>query len=840
MPPPGYIPGVPNPVLGVPFALGSAILSSESDPRWESPGRPAFGVDHPQWGEYLQHISDHPENNDIELPDGRLMNLGEAIRDGWISPGDPNYNPQVAALPQFRPGAAGVYHGERRMPTPRTQVPSFGPRTAPASAAPAPRSQVAQAAQSLAARQAPSAHVNARRPTAEKQPDEEFEELPEAPTGATWDVLSRHQRFKRAQKLAHRGYDPLPSTIAPITELQKKARTKASLLADAKHDNYEVAEKEIKDASKKGGHKEVAPMLKEATRASTSPEDAKMVNHFDDIAKKMAQQMRMEGKDFYNREIAPKTNYAYIQSGLWNSPLRNKAQAHAWAEMEKGVQNQEAKMLWEAKHAGLAEAGHHKQRNLDAAKEAGSLIEREKENANVGAQNLAKIESQKGIHGALDLEMMNQMGKQHQAEEERGLLEDREQARAEQLHPHQQMAMQAAHEQGSTLPVEFPHARKEQPMAPNHAMNLAGVTALMAPHVLGNDQQKKYAAGGPVLPDVPMTPEMTYQMQLANEMRQPQANPHGAGFHELGAHLLASQGKNPYQAFGEGMQKYGEAVNKAKASHQDQRERAANIMQKIQASRLDQQQILMNYGHKEKELKESKRVNTANIASHNAHAKLFEAQAKQLEAPPTDSSRFVPKGMHESEEYKQHVKLNAKAQENANERKNAIAEAESTINSMRNAVKGGIGVTGPWLGKLGENVATGWDPEKLANRRVFESGNVKNLLKNMEKMKGTQSELDRITMERAELSFTDDPETIEKFLGMQEAYVARAKELEAMIDKDVESGIPQFEAEKRAHQWATKNPLFKAEEQKQEKQPEQQKYLATLEQKMKERGLPLS
>lgn len=644
-----------------------------------------------------------------------------------------------------------------------------------------------------------------------------FEELPphyerDDHGGVHWEAKNRHALHARAHREAHEPYRPLPSQIAKISPLQKVARLKASELAAADHDAYDTAQREIQGSFGKSSHKMVKPMLDMAASSSTGPENQQTLNYFDDLAKKMALQMRMEGKDFYEREIAPQTNYAYIRHGLWTSPKRNKAQQEAWKGIEKGIQDQEGKMLWEAKHRGLEEVARHKQRNLDAAHLAGNILEREKENSALGATAASNIEARKGFHNLTDLEMANQVGRQEQAEEERKLGETYEQARGEQLHPWRQMAHQQAIQSGLPFPAVFTGAKEAQPTPPNASAIGAATLASLAPHMLGTQERRAagglvgYADGGHVLPEVQMTPEMAYQMQLAQEMQHQQSNPHAAGFADLGAHMFANLGQDPLKSFGEGLQHYNKTVRDQQQAHQLQKERAANIMQQIQRSRLDQQQVIMDFDHKKKSLEEQARLHNAQIGHYGAQNELLKAQTDLYKKPQDTGSGLVPKGYTQSEEHKQQVKLNSELEKKSLEEREGIIEADNMVHSMENALKKGIGATGPLANML--TFDTFRKNETLANRRLFQSESIGKLMDALNKMKGTQSDTDMAVITKSMPTFDDPPEAIEAFVNKYRMVVDRAKQADRFIENEVKHGKSRLEAKKEWQQLALENPLF--------------------------------
>jgi YesN/AraC family two-component response regulator len=99
------------------------------------------------------------------------------------------------------------------------------------------------------------------------------------------------------------------------------------------------------------------------------------------------------------------------------------------------------------------------------------------------------------------------------------------------------------------------------------------------------------------------------------------------------------------------------------------------------------------------------------------------------------------------------------------------------------------------------------DPEKIANRRVFEQEAVSNVLDALNKMKGVQSDKDMEYIKRTAVSLSDDPATIKAWFKKTQSLIDRGKQGKQFIDEAVSKGMSREEAEKSYHDWAINNPL---------------------------------
>jgi hypothetical protein len=621
-----------------------------------------------------------------------------------------------------------------------------------------------------------------------------------------------HELLKKAQKNAAIKYhDKTLNRVAGFTPTQLSAQTAAKdiLRTSANTDAIDTARREIKGTFGNKAHSKVKPELEAATRSPLSIEDRPIFDSFDKHYKNLRKTVLDEMTENYVKKLKPKVDYAFMQHGLWNTSLRPKHKDEVLSNLQRDTARDLTKMGMDINKQAFHEVGAHKTRKLQAAELAGNLINRENENANVGAQNLAAVEKSHLLNKIAGTDIANKIGAEEQAQEEAKLKQAYEHQQEEREAPHIALAREVAVHRGAVAPMQLSASKAHENLRPNLPQVGAGLLGqayqMMQPQKSKKGGQiKSYAEGGHVV-----DPRHNQEMdQMLAQYKEQEGNPQAEAIGNMGAHLLATHGQNPINALGSGFKVYNHTMKSHQHNKRVQLERAMNLMKDIQRSRFDQQDTMLKF-------KEMQRLHDAQIAQAGASANYHNAAAKQFDTPAflgaegssKEVSRFLPRGAHESEEYKQQIRLNAKSEEEAKKKIDSLISADNSISLMEDAFKKGIGATGPIPGHLPNWLATTFSG-KTENRREFEQQSIKSVLDEMAAMKGVQSDKDLAYIQRTAPSLTDEPETIQTFLKNSRAVINRQKEAEAYIDEATKHGMSRHEAEKEFQKWAMKNPLF--------------------------------
>jgi hypothetical protein len=666
------------------------------------------------------------------------------------------------------------------------------------------------------------------------------------------------QRFdlgeRIAEELAQKTYQQLPSAVSQKRERHNRVGTNLDALVreyDAKRKSeknpYSIAQKEIGNSFQTKTHEGIKPALEAAGRSPFAPQDSEFMNQFDQRYNDIGKSVLDEMTENYLKNIVPKVQGNRIQRGTFNNTGGTR---HELDSVLKGLHKDVNRNLTHLKarglEHGLEEVHKHKMRGLEAAQLGSNVQEKEKESTIRGAQALQDAERGQHIHDISALDQQRKQAAEEQAHEEALLREQQERAKDKQEFAVNKLAQEAQLISG--LPAtHVSHVGKiTEPRPANPYETGAGIIGQMVGLMHnqkaqtiktgGSVQEKafhkfqklvatsmvrrrcggsisKYAPGGAVSyePNAGMTPEIEKQLAVLQQMQRSQGTPMGNAFWNMGSHILSKTGSDegPMASFGEASKVFRDTLDTHENKAFDMKAKEINLLSDINQSRQRQQELVREHEFKNKSLAETSRLHDAQIAREQAHANYYNQQTKALGTSSSGNageSGYLPKGFHESTELKERIKAEGKAKERYLEQAKAIDEAQNHLNIMKDASEK-LGPTGPVAGILPNKLVTFNDPEKIANRRVFEQEAVSNVLDALNKMKGVQSDKDMEYIKRTAVSLSDDPATIKAWFKKTQSLIDRGKQGKQFIDEAVSKGMSREEAEKSYHDWAINNPL---------------------------------
>jgi hypothetical protein len=366
----------------------------------------------------------------------------------------------------------------------------------------------------------------------------------------------------------------------------------------------------------------------------------------------------------YLENIAPQVDYNYIKNGVFNSPLRLEHRKRVYQNLEERLAPELARLGALGEKEGLEELNQHKLRKLQSTDLGHKIISDEKDRANLAARNLRENEQGKLAAEIAKIEALRQAGHEEQAQHEAQLAEDYFEGLAQKEHPIRMVEREAALAQGLPATADIP-AYRMMHLRPNHAATGANALGTFASAALHQNKKaggmvKKYAPGGFVLPQVKQTPQ-DLQMQHQIEAMH-HHNPHEAMLHAIargGAETARRHGQTAFSDIA------ADTYFEHQQKNQVQKERAIGLMQKIQESRLRQQDIMAHYDHQQKALDEQTRHHRT-MEGHQAQA----LAARQSGTGgmtemvgPDGTIKYLPRGLKETASARERAKNNRKIRE---------------------------------------------------------------------------------------------------------------------------------------------------------------------------------
>lgn len=447
--------------------------------------------------------------------------------------------------------------------------------------------------------------------------------------------------------------------IAPMNEMHSRAI--GMLERSFNDDTMKLATDELRKSDKHSELMAIDPLIKSSIQG---PSDQYMDKYVNDYTRDMRKALTDESEEHYLEEIAPKINMSFAQMGAFHSGARSKA-------LQDSLSKHRVKLHREISHltAGARDKAmeHHelqKRREQSAAGIVGQSVKSEKEGHRHQSELLRQQEVTKHGLSQLDAAALGQVARAKQEQEQHEMDFQRQEHERQSLYPHEQLARESALVNGLPPPPMQSIGGNLQPApAPPNLLTIgAGTLGALASGFAKPQQQQTYKQGGSVRKKYADGGHATQgdigseirkiinEQEKANKSRLSEAqqhNPFQSWLHHVSNEMLSNPSENPMLNLGRGTQASFEHRNVMK-------ERAANLYDKIQSTKLSQYQVLAAFENmKEKNafqretLAETKRSHNLMHGIHSEALKLKKNKYDKLnnENPSLvniDGNEFMP------------------------------------------------------------------------------------------------------------------------------------------------------------------------------------------------------
>jgi hypothetical protein len=384
--------------------------------------------------------------------------------------------------------------------------------------------------------------------------------------------------------------------IAPMNEIHDRAISMLERGFD--DDTMKLAADELRESRKHDELRSVEPLVKSSI---SGPSEEYMNKYVNDYTKDIRKALEDESEEQYLKDIAPKINMSFAQMGGFHSGARAKALRDSLAQQRTKLHRELAHLTGHARDKAMEHHELQKRREQSAADIMGRSVKSEKE----GARNQAEALRHQAVtkHGMtqLDVAALGQVARAKQEQEQHEIDVARHEHQRQLLYPQEQLAREAALLSGlPPAPSQaFTGTLSAGPQPPNLYTIGAGALSSLASNFPQNQQRglykdggsvRKYANGGAVgSEDIGHEIRKLIQEQRHADKEQLEHtshyNPFESMLRHVGNEMLSNPGEDPLLSVGRGLS--------ASIDHKDiVKQRAANLYDKIQNTRLNQYQVL--------------------------------------------------------------------------------------------------------------------------------------------------------------------------------------------------------------------------------------------------------
>lgn len=420
--------------------------------------------------------------------------------------------------------------------------------------------------------------------------------------------------------------------VAPLSplQLQTERLLKENLARQQQADTFKVMRQEV-DQSR--GRNILKHMNYDLSAAREAP-DAYIHNYMAKLTPYL-RDLRQERREDFERYAFPQVGGSFAAAGAYNSGAREAAEHRARQEFEKNLGREQNKLAFEGYNAANEHHHKHASTHTELAKLVGHTTAQQKEHDLMAAQGIGNIERQRADQEKLQRAELGDQGYRQQEQHQREIEEEKKRFYEEADHVKKNLAWEGNMLSGHPVAMQGSYSAAAAPPPTNYSHMAA--SALQQVPGVGAMQPKKsggrvgrYAPGGHVLPpsyadnQLPAfnTPEMHNIRQTANDLGN--THPHNGAISMgiAGATMGKSMG-GPWGAYSKGNKAGFENYQNVEQSRYLNKERGANLMAKINDSRLDQQKVLNEYSQKQQDFEQKKLLDASTINMHNAHANYY-------------------------------------------------------------------------------------------------------------------------------------------------------------------------------------------------------------------------
>lgn len=423
--------------------------------------------------------------------------------------------------------------------------------------------------------------------------------------------------------------------IAPMNEIHERAIN--MLERSFNDDTMKLASEELREAKRHNELRAVEPLVRSSLEG---PSDEYMNKYVNDYTKDMRKALEDESEEEYIKKIAPKVNMSFAQMGAFHSGARAKALKDTLLEHRTKLHREIAHLTGSARDKAMEQHELQKRREQSAAHLLGTTTKSEKESARHQAELLRQHAVTKQGLSQLDVAALGQVAKAKQEQQQHEMDVERQEYEKQLMYPQEQLAREAAFVSGlPSPPMQSISGQLSQAPAPPNLLNLgAGTLATLAagfgqqyqrPYKEGGSVRKQYAHGGSIGSDDIGNEIRNIIQQQGNsdKARLDQAsnhNPIQSWLRHVGNEMLSNPSEDPLLSLGRG--------TAASTEHKEvMRERAANLYDKIQATKLNQYQVLAEYEN----MKDQSSLRRENFLEKK---KFLQQQQQQLSNRPVENA----------------------------------------------------------------------------------------------------------------------------------------------------------------------------------------------------------
>lgn len=416
---------------------------------------------------------------------------------------------------------------------------------------------------------------------------------------------------------------------APLNEKHKQAERLLQYQLD--DDTLDSGKGLLNKAANQDISASISPYIQEIK----NPNDKKIDNYLNQYQKNVIKDVRKEAQEKFLEDIFPQIQGAFAKTGTFHSGARKAAITKAEQKTRESLNREINKMLHQSYRDAVNDVQVEKDRNLQAAQIVGNATKSQQENLRSTADAYRLNAAQRKNLTHMDVGALNQMAKTQQEQQQNDLNLRMAEHQAEVNYPWQQLEKEAAIFRGNPPPNQqvFTSSQMGQPQPPNVYNTGAGLIQQMTglnkaqevPFAKGGRVQNNFAKGGSlenVLNNLG-APNQQNEQEIGQEIRSNYSNPLANYFMAAGSHQLSNPTGDPLRNYGEASLIGLNEMNAAKAHNLQARTQAANLYNKINESRIQQQQVLAQYATKKAEQEETARY-------HNAHLDFLKQQHNDM------------------------------------------------------------------------------------------------------------------------------------------------------------------------------------------------------------------
>lgn len=461
----------------------------------------------------------------------------------------------------------------------------------------------------------------------------------------TMPALEKVAAPRKIGKLTEEG-----SSIAPMNEMHERATS--MLERSFNDDTMKLAGDELREANKQSAYRTVEPLIKSSIEG---PSDAYMNKYVNDYTQDIRRALQDESEEQYIKDIAPKINMSFAQMGAFNSGARAKALKDSLLEHRQKLHRELAHLTGHARDRAMEHHELQKRREQSAAGLAEGAIRAEKEGSRQQAELLRhQAVTRQGL-SHMNAAALGQIARAQQEQEQHQIDAARQEQARQELYPHEQLARESALMHGLPVPSSQTLTSTLQPAPPPPNLFTLGAGALgslaagfnnpqqqQRQFKKGGSVRRNYAEGGHIGNDIR---NLINEHRHADKSHLEQAshhNPIQSWLRHVGSEMLSNPQEDPLLSLGRG--------TAASLNHADVvKERAANLYDKIQATRLNQYKVLAEYENmQQKNALEREDL----LERKNYHQKKHDLRRSMLEGAQTPFSLIqekTPKSLSSSE-----------------------------------------------------------------------------------------------------------------------------------------------------------------------------------------------